>query len=150
MIQQAYNAAKEHAARSKGPYTKEANVADPAGHQPLPRELPMIPPELVHCLSTLPDPWPLAELTINMESASQYWVSKMGRLFFADEFVRHTVGTYTSKQLPQQEIALQAVRAALDLELRVIEFMSEWMVALLMPAKHILEIRSPHTSLSCW
>ena len=74
----------------------------------------------------------------------------MGRLFFSDEFVRHTVGTYTSKQLPQQEIALQAVRAALDLELRVIEFMSEWMVALLMPAKHILEIRSPHTSLSCW
>ena len=69
----------------------------------LQRELPMIPPELtselLHCLSTLPDPWPLAKLTINMESASQ-WVSKMGRLFFADEFVRHTVGTYTSKQLP--------------------------------------------------
>ena len=62
MIQQAYNAAKEHAVRSKGPYTKEANVADPAGHQPLPRELPTIPPELtselLHCLSTLPDPWP--------------------------------------------------------------------------------------------
>jgi hypothetical protein len=55
------------------------------------------------------------------------------------------VGTYTSKQLPQQEIALQAVRAALnDLELRVIEFLSEWMVALLMPAKHVLETRSPH------
>jgi len=131
MIQQAYNAAKEHASRSKGPHTKEANAADPAGHQPLPRELPTIPPELtselLRCLSTLPDPWPLAKITINMESASQ-WVSKMGRLFFADEFVRHTVGTYTSKQLPQQEIALKAVRAALnDLELRVIEFLSEWM-----------------------
>ena len=26
--------------------------------------------ELLHCLSTLPDPWPLAKLTINTESAS--------------------------------------------------------------------------------
>jgi hypothetical protein len=34
--------------------------------------------------------------------------------FFADEFVRHTVGTYTSKQLPQQEIVLKVVRAALN------------------------------------
>ena len=59
-----------------------------------------------------------------MGSASQ-WVSKMW-IFFADEFVRHTVGTYTSKQLPQQEIALKAVREVLtDLELRVIEFLSE-------------------------
>ena len=46
-----------------------------------------------------------------------------GEAFFADEFVRHTVGTYTSKQLPQQEIALKAVRAAL---------------------KHVLDTRSPH------
>jgi len=62
-----------------------------------------------------------------MESASQ-WVSKMGRMFFADEYVRHEVGTYTAKQLPQQEIAFRAVRQVLtDLELRVIEFLSEWM-----------------------
>ena len=31
-----------------------------------------------------------------------------------------------------------------DLELRVIEFLSEWMVSLLMPAKHLIESRSPH------
>ena len=36
--------------------------------------------ELLHCLSTLPDPWPLAKITINLDTASQ-WVSKMGRLF---------------------------------------------------------------------
>ena len=121
--------APDGAARSKGPFAKEVNSKDPAGYQPLPRELPTIPleltSELLHCLSTLPDPWPLAKITINMESASQR-VSEMGRLFFADEYLRHTVGTYTAKQLPQQEIALKAVREVLtDLELRVIEFLSE-------------------------
>ena len=49
-----------------------------------PSELPAVPPqltsELLHCLSILPDPWPLAEITINLDTASQ-WVSKMGRLF---------------------------------------------------------------------
>jgi hypothetical protein len=87
-----------------------------------------------------------------MESASQ-WVSKMGRPFFLLTNFRYTAGTYTSKQLPQQEIAFS--RAVLnDLELRIIEFMLEWMVALLMPAKHILEIRSPHLAFmlekECW
>ena len=33
-----------------------------------------------------------------------------------------------------------------DLELRIIEFFSEWLVALLMPARHALETRSPHLS----
>ena len=94
----------------------------------------------------LPDPWPLAKVTINMDSPSQ-WVSKMGRLFFADEYVRHAVGTYTTKQLPQLQTALKAVQDVLtDLETRVIEFLSEWLVALLMPAKHVLETRSPHLS----
>ena len=83
LIQQAYDAAKEHATRSKGIAAKE-----PAGYRPRPQELPTVPPELtselLHCLSTLPDPWPLAKVTINMDSASQ-WVSKMGRLFFADK-----------------------------------------------------------------
>ena len=50
----------------------------------------------------------------------------MGRLFFADEYVRHTVGTYTAKQLPQLETAFQAVQDVLaDFETRVIEFLSE-------------------------
>ena len=81
-----------------------------------------------------------------MESASQ-WVSQMGRLFFADEYVRHTADTYTTKQSPRQEAALRVVQEVLpELELRVIEFLSEWMVSLLMPAKHLLETRSPHLS----
>lgn len=49
------------------------------------------------------------------------------------------------KRMSQQEHALAAARGALpDLELRKIEFMSEWLVALLMPAKHVLDARSPH------
>ena len=91
------------------------------------------------------------KLAINMESASQ-WVSKMGDRFFADEFSIHGRNIHL-QATPQQEIAFS--RAVLnDLELRIIEFMLEWMVALLMPAKHMLEIRSPHLAFmlekECW
>ena len=59
LIQQVYVAARDHAARSKGPTESK----DPAGYHPLPGELPTIPPELtsglLHCLSTLLGPWPL-------------------------------------------------------------------------------------------
>lgn len=59
--------------------------------------------------------------------------------------VRHDVGTQSTKQLPQLQTALEAVKDVLpDLETRVNEFLAEWLVALLMPAKHLLESRSPH------
>ena len=45
------------------------------------------------------------------------------------------------------ESAFQAVQNALPkLENRVIEFLAEWLVALLVPARHVLETRSPHLS----
>ena len=88
----------------------------------------------------------LAKITINMGSSSQ-WVSKMCRLFFADEYARRTVGTPTASLIPDMESAFQAVQNALPkLETRIIEFLSEWLVTLLMPAKHVLETRSPHLS----
>ena len=69
-------------------------TAETAKYKPKESELSVVAPELtselLHCLSTLPDPWPLAKITINMDSASQ-WVSRMCRLFFADEYARHTV-----------------------------------------------------------
>ena len=56
LIQQAYVAAKTHAARSKGPIDPK----DTAGYYPLPDELPTVPPDLtsglLHCLSTLNHP----------------------------------------------------------------------------------------------
>ena len=74
----------------------------------------------------------------------------MGRLFFADEYVRHHVDAHTAKQSLLQATAIKVVREVLpDRELRVIEFLSEWMVSLLMPAKHLIESRSPTCSL-CW
>ena len=81
-----------------------------------------------------------------MDSASQ-WVSRMCRLFFADDYIRHTEGTPSASQTPNMESAFQAVQNALPkLENRVIEFLAQWLVALLAPARHVLETRSPHLS----
>ena len=132
------NASKGSAANETTPY------------RPKESELPVVAPELtselLHCLSTLPDPWPLAKITINMDSASQ-WVSRMCRLFFADDYIRHAEGTPPASQTPNMESAFQAVHNALTkLENRVIEFLAEWLVALSAPARHVLETRSPHLS----
>ena len=110
-LQTVYDAAKEHTQRSKG---SAANETTP--YRPKESELPVVAPELtselLHCLSTLPDPWPLAKITINMDSASQ-WVSRMCRLFFADDYIRHTEGTPSALQTPNMESAFQAVQNAL-------------------------------------
>ena len=61
--------------------------------------------------------------------------------------MRHAAEAGSHKQQPQQHTALKAVQDVLaDLETRVIEFFSEQLVALLMPAKHVLDTRSPHLS----
>ena len=71
-----------------------------------------------------------------MEKPSQ-WVSKMCRLFFADEYARRTVGVPTTAQVPDGA-STQAVQNILPkLEARIIEFLSEWLVTFLMPAKHV-------------
>ena len=102
--------------------------------------------ELLHCLSTLPDPWPLAKITIDMEKPSQ-WVSKLCRLYFADEYAKRTVGLPSRRHVPDIAGALRAVQAILPkLEVKMIEFLAEWMVTLLMPASHVLEVRAPHLS----
>ena len=142
LIQAVHEAAKIHTQRSKG------NAAATTQYRPKEGELPVIAPELtselLHCLSTLPDPWPLAKITIDMEKPSQ-WVSKMCRLFFADEYARRTVGVPTTAQVPDMEPALQAVQNILPkLEARIIEFLSEWLVTFLIPAKHVLDARAPH------
>ena len=136
LIQSAHEAAKLHTQRSKG------NAAATVQYRPKEGELPVIAPELTSEL--LPDPWPLAKITIDMEKPSQ-WVSKMCRLFFADEYARRTVGVPTTAQVPDMEPALKAVHNILPkLEARIIEFLSEWLVTFLMPAKHVLDTRAPH------
>ena len=79
-----------------------------------------------------------------MEKPSQ-WVSKMCRLFFADEYARRTAGVPTAAQVPDLEPAFKAAQNILpNLEARIIEFLSEWLVTFLMPAKHVLDTRAPH------
>ena len=90
----------------QGPLHQRSERSRPCRAPALPRELPMIPPELTQSCCTVYRPFQLLGLAkLTMESASQYWVSKMERLFS-------------------------------------LTFVSEWMVALLMPAKHVLEMRS--------
>ena len=72
-LQKENEASKEHATRSKG-------IQESFKYQAQPQELLAVPPqltsELLHCFSTLPDPWPLAKITINLDTASQ-WASKI-------------------------------------------------------------------------
>ena len=70
-LQKVYEASKEHATRSKG--TQE-NVKYWAQPQELPAVPPQLTSELLHCLSTLPDPWPLAKITFFFPSNAS-WLS---------------------------------------------------------------------------
>ena len=142
IIQSAHLAAKTHTQRSKSSATATMQYRPKEGE--LPVTAPELTSELLHCLSTLPDPWPLAKITIDMEKPSQ-WVSKICRLFFADEYARGTVGVPTSAQVPDLEPAFKATQNILPkLEARIIEFLSEWLVTFLMPAKHLVDTRAPH------
>ena len=143
-IHEVHLAARTHTQMSKG------TVGAPVDYRPQGGALPVITPELtselLHCLSTLPDPWPLAKITIDMEKPSQ-WVSKLRRLYFADDYARRTVGMPSPTHVPDIEAALQAVQKILPkLEARMIEFLAEWLVTVLIPATHVLEVRAPHLS----
>ena len=51
----------------------------------------------------------------------------------------------TPAQVPDLEPAFKATQNILPkLEARIIEFLSEWLVTFLMPAKHLLDTRAPH------
>ena len=81
-----------------------------------------------------------------MEKPSQ-WVSKLCRLHFADEYARRTVGLPSPTHVPDIAAALQAVQTILPkLEVKMIEFLAEWLVTFLIPATHVLEVRAPHLS----
>ena len=69
------------------------------------------------------------------------WVPSICRLFFADEFIRRKPSSDPS---PRKQ-ALKVVPLLLqELELQVIEFLAEWMVTLIMPAKKLIQLRSPY------
>ena len=113
----AHQAAKTHTMQQKQRNSSHA-ISPKEG------ELPVIAPELtselLHCLCTLPDPWPWSK------SPSIWKVSTMCRLFFADEYARCTVGVPTTAQMPDLEPAFKATQNILPkLDARIIEFLSE-------------------------
>ena len=55
--------------------------------------------------------------------------------------------THTQKSKGTVGPAVDYVQTTLPkLEVKMIEFLAEWMVTLLMPASHVLEVRAPHLS----
>ena len=109
-IQAVHIAARTHTQKSKG-------TVGPAVDYRLQGEaLPVISAdltsELLHCLSTLLDPWPLAKINIDMEKPSQ-WVSKLCRLYFADKYAKRTVGLPSRRHVPDIAGTLRAVQAIL-------------------------------------
>ena len=153
LIQKSFDASKEHATRSKGTENKPDDK-----YHPDQNKLPSLPGELtsglLHCLSTLPDPWPLAKITINLESASK-WALKILCLFYADQAVRQSPPQGgRAKSLPVEAALSVAPSLLQQLELRIFELLAEWMVALPMPAKHLLELGAEHLtfmlSKDCW
>ena len=102
--------------------------------------------ELLHCLTALPDPWPLAKITIDLEKPGQ-WVTKMARLYFSDDCARRTDRIPNKTRGTAVEAAMEETENILPkLEARMIEFLAELLVSLLMPAQGVLEVRTPHLS----
>ena len=102
--------------------------------------------ELLHCLTALPDPWPLAKITIDLEKPGQ-WVTKMARLYFSDDCARRTDRIPNKTRGAAVEAAMEETEKILPtLEARMIKFLAEWLVSLLMPAQGVLEARAPHLS----
>ena len=142
VIHDVHAAARLHTQRSKG------TVASKVQYNPTGSSLPVITPELtselLHCLSAIPDPWPMAKITIDMEKPAQ-WVSKLSRLYFADNYARRTEGFPAKIPAPGVVPALDDTEKILPkLEARMIEFLAEWLVTLLIPATQVLKARAPH------
>ena len=137
VIQEVYMAARAHTQQSK------KATADKQQYQPtggtLPKITPQLTSELLHCLTAIPDPWPMAKLAI---------VTKMCRLYFADIYTRKTEGFPRAMPVPGVGSTLREVEGFLpDLEAKMIEFLAEWLVTLLSPATQIVKTRAPHLHL---
>ena len=126
VIDEVHSQARLHTQRSKGV------VEHGKWYQPTGEALPVISKEvtseLLHCLTALPDPWPLAKITIDLEKPGQ-WVTKCA--IRTDRIPSKLRG-------PAVEAAIEEVEEILPkLEARMIEFLAEWSVSLLMPAQSV-------------
>ena len=142
IIHQVHMAAREHTQQSKRAAASKQQQQPTGGT--LPKITPELTSELLHCLTAIPDPWPMAKIAIDMEKPAQ-WVTKMCRLYFADIYARKTEGIPKAYPAPGVESTLQEVQQFLpDLEAKMIEFLAEWIVTLLSPATQIVKARASH------
>ena len=142
IIYDVHMAAREHTQQSKQA-TATRQQYQPTGDT-LPKITPELTSELLHCLTAIPDPWPMAKIAIDMEKPAQ-WVTKMCRLYFADIYARKTEGFPKTFPAPGVGSTLREVEQFLpDLESKMIEFLAEWVVTLLSPATQIVKTRAPH------
>ena len=142
IIHEVHMAAREHTQQSKQAIATKQQYQPTGGT--LPKITPELTSELLHCLTAIPDPWPMAKIAIDMEKPAQ-WVTKMCRLYFADIYARKTEGFPKAFPAPGVGSTLREVEQFLpDLESKMIEFLAEWVVTLLSPATQIVKARAPH------
>ena len=120
-IDEIHTQARLHTQKSKG-------IIEPGKwYQPTGEALPVISKEvtseLLHCLTALPDPWPSAKITIDLEKPGQ-WLTKMARLYFSDDCARRTDRIPNKTRGAAVEAAMEETEKILPtLEARMIEFL---------------------------
>ena len=110
-------------AAAKGPSTTE-------GAMPIPRELAN---DILAAIPLLPDEWPLAKIDLILQNTDKYYMS-WRRFLFVHELLR----TF------DDEAAVTVLRTnATSLVEHLVEFLSEWIVTFVEPAREITKVRDP-------
>ena len=107
----------------KGPSTTE-------GAMPIPRELGN---DILAAIPLLPNEWPLAKIDLILQNTDKYYMS-WRRFLFVHELLR----TFNEKA------AVNALRTnATCLVEHLVEFLSEWIVTFVEPAREVTKVRDP-------
>ena len=110
-------------AAAKGPSTTD-------GATPIPREFAN---DILAAIPLLPDEWPLAKIDLILQNMDKYYMS-WRRFLFVHELLRAF----------DEESAVAAVRAnTTSLVEHLVEFLSEWIVTFVEPAREITKVRDP-------
>ena len=139
-------AAREHRQQSKRAAASKQQQQPSGGT--LPKITPELTSELLHCLTAIPDPWPMAKIAIDIGKTGAMGhedVSAVLRRYMLGELrnSKSLSGTRSGSYLG----TLQEVQQFLpDLEAKMIEFLAESIVTLLSPATQIVKARAPHVT----
>ena len=117
----------------KGPSTTE-------GAMPIPRELAN---DILAAIPLLPDEWPLAKIHLILQNTDKYYIS-WRRFLFVHELLR----TFDEKA------AVAVLRTNASLVEHLVEFLSEWIVTFVEPARETTKVRDPELLFlhekDCW